>query len=58
MHAQRRHDLSCYVNVLWIFGNTYMKQMPHLCYASIPEIPPLATSVLGGHSQSAKEMKQ
>jgi hypothetical protein len=28
--------------------------MPHLCYGNIPEIPPLATSVLGGHSQSTK----
>jgi hypothetical protein len=29
-----------------------------LCYATLPEFHPLATSVLGGPRQSAKEMKQ
>jgi hypothetical protein len=54
MHAQRRHDLSCYVNALWIFGNTYMKQMPHLSYDRIPEIHPLAAPVPPGHDQSTR----
>jgi hypothetical protein len=39
-------------------GILQLNTCPSLCYVSIPEIPPLATSVLGGHSQSAKEMKQ
>jgi hypothetical protein len=45
---------SKFIRPLEYIGNTLMKNMPHICYRSIPEYPPLAVAGQDGHTLSSE----